>query len=306
VVSADDGTPLHVEVDEPSTAGTDLTWVFIHGFALSGASWYYQRRDLRPEGRLVFWDHRSHGRSGRARADGVDVDVLGRDLRAVIDAVAPDGPVILVGHSMGGMTVMSCAAHYPQMFGSVVRGTALLATTAGGLSEVTLGLPVPVSVARLLHRVGPVAASVLARRPDLVERGRETGSDLSLLLTRLYSFGSDVPPEVNRYVADMIAATPIDVLAEFLPGLEAHDKRRALEALQHTEVLVMVGESDLLTPPEHSREIVRHVPGAELVLLPSTGHMLTLERHEEVTRALRDLGERVRRHLPDPAAGGSG
>lgn len=307
-VRADDGTVLHVEVDEPVGGGDGLTWVFSHGFALSREEWYFQRRDLRGTTRLVFWDQRSHGRSGRARADGVDVDVLGRDLAAVLGSTAGDGPVVLVGHSMGGMTVMALAAHRPDLFGPVVRGTALLATTSGGLPGVSLGLPAP--LARLLHRVGPAAAAVLARRPDLVEKGRETGSDLSLLLTDLYSFGSEVTPATTRFVADMIAATPIDVLADFLPGLEAHDKRTALAALQRTEALVVVGDKDLLTPPDHSHEIVRHLPGAELVLLPDTGHMLTLERHDEVTGHLRDLGRRVRRSLdadrPAEAAGEPG
>ena len=73
-VLADDGVPLHVEIDGDPDA--ELTIVFVHGFTLSMDCWHYQRRDLGghdraagpPAGRLVFYDQRSHGSSGRAGA----------------------------------------------------------------------------------------------------------------------------------------------------------------------------------------------------------------------------------------------
>ncbi len=52
-------------------------------------------------------------------------------------------------------------------------------------------------------------------------------------------------------------------------------------------VLVMCGEDDQLTPPDHSREVASLVPGAQLVLLPRCGHMLTMEQPEAVSAALR-------------------
>ena len=61
--------------------------------------------------------------------------------------------------------------------------------------------------------------------------GRKAGSDIAYLLTKIYSFGSNVPPSLTGFVHRMLSATPIDVVAEFLPTLEAHDKREALETL---------------------------------------------------------------------------
>jgi pimeloyl-ACP methyl ester carboxylesterase len=304
-VRADDGTPLHVEVDDPPAGRGDdgLTIVFSHGYSLNSDSWHYQRRDLQGLGRLVFWDQRSHGRSGRSR-DGHDIDTLGRDLAAVLAAAAPTGPLVLVGHSMGGMTVMALADQRPELFGSRVHGVALVASSASGISDVSFGLPG--LAARVFHAVAPAAAATLARQKDFVERQRERGNDLSLILTRLYSFGSPVSPSLNAFTAEMIAATPIDVIADFLPTFESHDKRAALAVLHDVEVLVVVGSTDLLTPREHSDEIVRYVPGAELVVLPDTGHMVMLERYAEVNQALRDLVGRVRRNLATHGAGGAG
>jgi pimeloyl-ACP methyl ester carboxylesterase len=68
---------------------------------------------------------------------------------------------------------------------------------------------------------------------------------------------------------------------------------RALHVLERCDLLIMVGDADLLTPVGHSFEIVRHTPSAELVILPGVGHMLTLEALEEVNRHVRALVERV-------------
>jgi pimeloyl-ACP methyl ester carboxylesterase len=294
-VLADDGVLLHVEIDEdPGRAVPEVTVVFSHGYALSLHSWHFQRLALRAMGRLVFWDQRSHGRSARSADPVPDIDTLGADLERVLDSAVPSGPVVLVGHSMGGMTVMALAAARPDLFGPRIKGVALLATTAGGLSEVTFGLPSPIS--RALQRAAPGIARALTRRPHLVESGRRSGSDLGRLLTRLFSFGSpDVDPGLTAFVAQMIEQTPVEVIAEFLPALQHHDKAEALAALDRVETLVMVGDADLLTPAAHSEEIIRRVPGAELVVLPAVGHMLTLERHEEVNRHLGALIDRVRR-----------
>lgn len=295
-VVADDGTVLHVEIDEPDDAdAAGLTVVFAHGYALNLDSWHYQRLALRGRARLVLYDQRSHGRSGRAEFDTHHVDQLGRDLSAVIDAVAPTGPLMLVGHSMGGMTIMALAAQRPELFSDRIYGVALIATTAGGLASGPLGLPP--GLGHVFHRIAPPVAAALARRKGVVERVRWNQSDLGLLLTRLYSFGSTATEQASRFVASMVSATPIDVVAEFLPALQEHDKREVLDVFQNVELLVIVGDTDRLTPKEQSDEIVRRVPGAEYVVIPDSGHMLTLEKHQEVDEHLLTLLARVRRDI---------
>jgi len=243
----------------------------------------------------VFYDQRSHGRSARAEFESHHVDQLGHDLMAVIDTFAPTGPLMLVGHSMGGMTIMALAEQFPELFGDRIRGVALISTAAGGITEVSLGLP-PIAK-QAFHKFAPRVAMALARRKDVVEFGRRSSSDLSLILTRLFSFGSRASDEAGEFVASMIEATPIDVLAEFLPALQEHDKFNALPVLQRAEVLVIVGDADRLTPKEHSEAIVRQIPGAEFVIIRNGGHMANIEFHEQVDQALLQLLSRVERNL---------
>lgn len=294
VVTAADGTCLHVEVDEPDSGAVSgrPTLVFCHGYALSLDSWYFQRAALRGRYRLVLWDQRGHGRSGEGPDGSATIEQVGADLLAVLAAVAPEGPLVLIGHSMGGMTVMSLAEREPQLFRDRVLGVALVSTSAGGLGDVDFGLP---RLGRLLNQVAPSTLRALTRAPQLVAHGRRIGSDFETFLVGRYSYASSVPPGLVRFAADLIASTRLEVISDFLPTFSAHDKREALAALDGIELLVIVGDSDLLTPVDHSEEIVRRLPVAEHVVVRRGGHLLMLEHPDVVTGYLVELLERAGR-----------
>ncbi|SEG33666.1 Pimeloyl-ACP methyl ester carboxylesterase [Thermomonospora echinospora] len=300
-VLADDGLPLHVEIDEQPGEGVPLTVVFCHGYTLNQDMWHYQRRDLTrgmppgsPPMRLVFWDQRSHGRSGRSRPAHATIDQTGADLHAVLRATTgPDDPVVLVGHSMGGMSVMALADGYPELFGARVVGVALINTSEGLLAEVTLGLPM--ALARLVQPLTPGVLRGLGSRPRLVERGRALGADVAFMVTRRMAFADKyVSPAVVDLLEQMIRATPIDVIAEFYPALMSHDKAAALAVIGRVPTLVMVGDRDLLTPLAHGRRLAGALPDCELIEVEEAGHVLPLEHPGMVTGGLRRLVERVR------------
>ena len=118
VVTTPDGVPLAVREVGPEDA--PLTVVFAHGFCLRMGAFHFQRARLAeqwgPQVRMVFYDQRGHGQSGDASPDSYTVEQLGQDLETVLAVMAPRGPVVLVGHSMGGMTVLSHARQYPQRY----------------------------------------------------------------------------------------------------------------------------------------------------------------------------------------------
>jgi pimeloyl-ACP methyl ester carboxylesterase len=296
IVVADDGVPLHVEVDEapePERKGAvPLTVVLTHGYALTLDSWHYQRLALRGRGRLVLWDQRGHGSSGTGPPGSSTIDQVGNDLATVIDEVAPEGPLVLLGHSMGGMTVMSLAQRRPELFAERVVAVGLISTSAGGLGDLDLGLP---GFGRLAVRAAPVAARVVARSPGLAAQGRRVSSDLETLLVRRYSFASEVPPGLVRFSTQMIASTRLEVISDFLPTFAGHDKREALAAMSGTEVLVMVGDHDLLIPAAHSEEIARRLPDAEHVVVRGGGHLVMLEHPGVVDDHVLELAERAAR-----------
>ncbi|MFC8453972.1 alpha/beta fold hydrolase [Kitasatospora sp. NPDC057223] len=281
----------------PTTSGAaPLTVVFCHGYCLNQDAWHFQRVALRDSLRLVLWDQRSHGRSERSRShlagEPTSIDGLGGDLKAVLDAVVPEGPIVLVGHSMGGMTVMALAEQHPELFRDRVAGVALIGTLAGDWDSVSLGLPAV--GAKLFRRVAPGVVKLLGRQVGLVEATRRFGADFAAVLYRRFSFGGkDVDPGVVRFAEQLLDATPIDVVAEFYPAFSAHDKLAALAALRGVPTLVLAGTKDLLTPPGHSEAIARALPDAELVLVENAGHLVMLECPDLVDRHLAGLLQRA-------------
>ncbi|MET8101807.1 alpha/beta hydrolase [Streptomyces sp. NPDC005236] len=305
---SDDGTELYYEVDETGPesslaprrlrlfgrkAPAPVTVVFSHGYCLNQDSWHFQRAALRGVVRTVHWDQRSHGRSGRGAAQledrkPVTIDQLGRDLLAVIEAAVPEGPIVLVGHSMGGMTVMALADQFPELIRDRVVGVALVGTSSGRLGEVNFGLPVAGVAA--VRRVLPGVLKALGQQAALVEKGRRVTADLFAGVIKRYSFASrDVDPAVVRFAERMIEGTPIDVVAEFYPAFTEHDKTAALARFADLPVLVLAGVKDLVTPSEHSEAIADLLPDAELVLVPDAGHLVMLEHPEVVIDRLADL-----------------
>ncbi len=300
-VVTDDGIALHVEVDEGSTAAAGSkkaparpTVILSHGYTLNLSSWVLQRRALVRAGyRVVLWDQRSHGRSTVSPVEACTVDRIGADLGAVIAQVCPDGPLVLVGHSMGGMTMMSLAGRDPELIRSRVLAAAFVATSAGGGGMTSLGFG-PV-LGRAIGWVGPGVLTRLGRHQAWLDRFRRIGRDVEEVVVSRYSFDSVVSEQLVRFVGDMIFSTPLDVMAAFMPHIDSLDQVAHLDAFQGIEVLVMNGEGDMLTPPSHSADIVRHIPGAEHVVVEHAGHLIMLEHPELVTHQLLMLIERAER-----------
>jgi pimeloyl-ACP methyl ester carboxylesterase len=286
-VTAADGTDLHVEIVEPVHESGKPTIVFVHGFALDMGTFYFQRNTLSERGdqRLVFYDQPGHGRSGRLESGDYDIAALGRSLAAVLDAAVPDGHIILVGHSMGGMTIMAFAEEYPEWFGGRVTGVVLISTSAGLIDKTKLGLPT--LVARASAPFFGVWGGAARIGGGAIDRARVASSDLAWLLTRRYGFGDDRPSaSLVTFVEQMNSKTSVETLTKYLRTLYTHNRFPALSALRGVPVLVIVGTKDYLTPVTHSEEILRHLPEAELVKVDNSGHVVMLEKADDVNAAM--------------------
>ncbi|HYQ69151.1 alpha/beta hydrolase [Actinophytocola sp.] len=281
-VVTEDGIELSVEEVDPADGGKPvLTVVFVHGFALDRRCWHFQRTALarltEPRVRQVLYDQRSHGRSGRANEASSTIDQLGSDLGEVLARI--DGPVVLVGHSMGGMTIMALAERWPELFEDRIWAVAFIGTSAGEVGK--RGLPRP-----LLSRYNPVTRNLgrLADwQPGLVEFVRGAGGQLTRRAVRSLAFGAkDVAPEVVDLTMEMLDANPVRVLADFIDTLGTHNRYAALAGLKHTHVLVLSGDTDRMTQFSHAERIAFELPDAELVRVHGAGHMVMLEQPQLV------------------------
>ncbi|MEV1291225.1 alpha/beta hydrolase [Pseudonocardia sp. NPDC049635] len=293
-VTADDGIRLACEEVAPADGSEPaVTVVLVHGFALDRRTWQEQRPFLAgmtdPSVRMVLYDQRSHGRSERAPQDSCTIDQLGRDLDAVIRALAPEGPLVLVSHSMGGMAVMALAEQHPELFHDRVAAVALVSTSAGEMAA--SGLP-----GTFLSRRNPVIRALgglAAWQPGLVETGRRALGDIIWAITKRFAYGDrQVDPRMVDLVDTMIDSNAVGALTDFVDTLGTHDRLAALPGLSCAEVLVLAGDGDRIIPYRHSEVIADAIPTARLVRLPGVGHMPMLEQPGKVDAELGALIER--------------
>jgi pimeloyl-ACP methyl ester carboxylesterase len=289
-VVADDGVAIHVE-REPAAAHAGPahpTVVLCHGYTLDRRCWTFQRRALSEAGYpVVVWDQRGHGRSGHAEPSHYTIEQLGRDVAAVVEQAVPHGPVVLVGHSMGGMAIMAMAGQGSSQVLDRVVAVAFLDSSSGDLHQVDWGIGS--RAGGWVNRYGPGIAARLAPHQRTLRAAFARWPWLVTPAVVASSFGSRVSGEVARLTAQMMVDTDLSVTSDFASTLTAHDQRSALSALAHLPALVMVGDRDVLTPPHHSDALARSLPWATQVVVTRAGHIMMLEHPELVSDRLLEL-----------------
>ncbi|MEV5694474.1 alpha/beta fold hydrolase [Micromonospora globbae] len=279
-----DGVRLHVEASGPADA--EVTAILLHGWTLDGRSWHRQRaaldEALGSAVRVVAYDARGHGRSSCMPLRTATLAQLGDDLAAVVDAVAPTGRVVLIGHSMGGMTIMEYAHRHAAHFTERVAGLAFVSTTAEGHTHTVYGLSP--RIARLIRLAETTGAGVLARcgswRPPRALL-RALRPSIRWLL-----FGDRCDPADIRLVTSAVARASLRSIGGFRASIGAQHRLETLADLAHLPAAALVGDRDRLTPPPCAESIAAALPATELTVCPGAGHMLMMERPDEVNAAL--------------------
>ncbi len=290
VVTTPDGVAL--AVCETGPVDAPLTMVFVHGFCLRMGAFHFQRTRLParlgPRVRMVFYDQRGHGRSGEGLPQTYTLAQLGEDLESVLAAAAPRRKIVLVGHSMGGMTVLSHARQFPEGYGKRIVGAALISSAAEGLPRSPLG--------ELLKNPALEAIRLTTRSaPKLVNHGRTVSRSVIGPVLRAASFSDlKVSRSLDAFAQRMMNDTPIATLVGFLDALEQHDETAGLWTLLRVPTLVACGDHDLLTPDEYSRKMAACMPLSELVIVSGAGHLALLDRPEAINDGLVRLVERSR------------
>lgn len=292
-VTAPDGLALVTRQIGPEVA--DLTVILLHGLLGNSDSWRCQTKHLtsrHPDIRVIAYDQRGHGRSGRGCALSNTLGQLASDLDAVIGTTAPTGRIVLVGHSMGAMTILQYLQHHQSRNTARITGVGLIATAAADITRYGLG--------RLLATpLGGGTCALAAHIPASAEAVRTTAVRATEPIWRLVT-------QKAPTLAALINAPQLAIVAGFLDSISQFDGTGAYRALSRTPTLIMCGTVDRITPPHHSTAIAAAVSAAEFVDVPGAGHMLMLDRPDVVNDRLDALLERARRELaprpPTPAA----
>ena len=293
-LSRPDGTELQVEMYGPPDAPPI---VFTHGAASDSTSWYYAKRHLADRFRLIVWDAPGVRHSRGPDNGDYSLERHARDLDAVLSLAAPDRPAMLVGHSMGGMTVLTFCRLFPEALGPRVAGLALVGSSFTNPSRTTtfarfFGAVQKPLLEPLLHLVTWLWPVVWLMNWLGYFNG---SSHLSSMLTGFA--GSETRGQLDlatRYNAQ----TPPAVLARQNLAMFRYDATESLGSLP-VPVLLLTGHLDRIIVPETSRRMREAIPEARLEILEPAGHMALFERHEQFTVALEAFSIRCTARHPD-------
>ncbi|HUE71949.1 MAG TPA: alpha/beta hydrolase [Pirellulaceae bacterium] len=279
-----DGTRLHVEV----FGGDDApTLVFTHGWSLDRSVWSELVAKLANRFRVIIWDLPGLGRSHGPASGDYDIDKMAEDLSAVVGA-AGRGPVILIGHSIGGMIIQTYCRLHPAQLGSRVTGIVLLHTTYTNPLKTALGSslwkaiekPILVPLNHLTIWLAPLAA--FSNWQSFLNGNMH-------IVTRIASFsGQQTWGQLNHGAWLAAVAWPAVVARGNLAMLE-FDEQRVLPQVE-IPALVIAGRHDRMTKPEASDCLAHLLPNSREASVVG-GHLGFWERTSEVAEMITEFAQ---------------
>lgn len=286
-VQAPDGSALHIE---SFGRATGPTLVLTHGWGLNSTAWYDAKRALGDRFRLVTWDLPGLGRSKAPRDGKFTIDRFAQGLGAVVEAAGP-GPVVLVGHSIGGMTTQTFWRACPEVVRRRVAGVVLVDTTYHDpirtmwLSDLWRALRWPL-IEPLMWLT--IALSPLAWLSSW--QGYLSGSNQ--LAIRLTGFGRHATRGQVDFTARLTCKGSPGVQAKGNLAMFRWSAAEVLPAIP-VPVLVLSGSKDIVTLPEAGRFIADAAPKASYVEVEGCGHMGFMERADAYNREIAAFAARV-------------
>jgi len=256
--------------------GAGLPLLFIHGFPLNGDCWSSQLEAFKATNRVLIPDLTGFGASAPAVGPAT-MRRYAQDLFTLCQQLET-GPVVLVGHALGGYIALAFARAYPRF----LRGLVLVSTRAG------------------------------ADPPDVAEARRDTatkvlgsgfGAVVKGLMPKMLS-ATPSNPDLAQAVRDIMwTSSPHGVSSALRAMADRPDQRGHLDELQ-MPTLVVAGAEDLLISPGETAALAGGIPGAELIVIPQAGHLVAYEQPLAFNAALGAWLEALPAQGLDPSPAG--
>ncbi|MBI1752671.1 MAG: alpha/beta fold hydrolase [Acidobacteria bacterium] len=251
-------TLIHGHQTSFTDEGKGQAILFVHGFPLNRGCWSSQVDGFKHRNRVIAPDLRGFGAS-EPRLGPASMDLFASDLFALCQHLKT-GPVILVGHSMGGYVALAFAKAFPLF----LRGLVLVGTRAGAdPPEVAEGR---IAAAKKVQAEG-IASVVEAMAPKMLA-------------------SSTTNPGLEGTIRELMGSSSAEGVASALLGMAERADRRADLADIRVPTLVLAGAEDSTVPPSESTALAEGIPGAELVILPKAGHLVAMEQSIAFNAAL--------------------
>ena len=289
-----EGARIYVEALGPADA---QPIILTHGWSLDSTIWFYAKRDLAKRFRVIVWDHRGLGKSEVESSSAVQLSNMAADLKTVL-AYAGARPAVLVGHSIGGMTIQTLARDNPELFGRDIAGVVLLNTTYTNpletivLSGLLKALRFPI--------VEPLLYLQIWLKPLAWLSSWQSYLSGSTHMAARLGFTHNVTRSQLEHTALLMTRNSPAVQSAGDLAMFRWDATGALSRVT-VPVLVIGGGKDIVTKPEASSTIASTAPGASLQVIEDANHMGFLERADVYNTAIAAFADSVRPHAAQSA-----
>jgi len=247
---------------------TTPTILFLHGFAESREVWTDFTRPFPAGYRLLVPNLLGHG-TNRAPVPDFAMEAQARYVVNYLDQKGASGPVLVVGHSMGGYVALALAERYPDR----VAGLALINSTAYADTD-----------EKRQNR---------EKNIGFVERHGLNKFMESFVRPLFAPANRDRLPEALALLEDIGKATPEATIAGALRAMAARPDRTAMLRTARFPVLVAAGKHDVAVPLADSVTQAALAPVASALFLEGSGHQAYLEQPEATRRAVLALAAAV-------------
>jgi pimeloyl-ACP methyl ester carboxylesterase len=291
-VDRPDGTQLHVEIYGKANGPT---LVFTHGWSLDSTAWYYAKKLLASTCRVVVWDLPGLGKSRGPRDNNYRLEKMAADLDAVIEAVAPQGQVFLIGHSIGGMITQTYCRVFAAKLPQRVAGIVLVHTTYKNPLHTALGASFWTALEKPL--IVPLNYLTIALAPLAWLSNWQSYMNGSLqIASRISSFAGKQTWGQIDYSARLYAKAWPGVLARGNLAMIEFNEEPTLPTID-VPALIVKGRHDRLTKPEASERIDQLLPQGILTSVDA-GHLGLWEQNQDVCQAIEQFVEKFQPRLP--------
>ena len=244
--------------------------LFVHGFPLDHTMWRDQLAEFAGAYRVIAPDLRGFG-SSEVGDQAVTMEQFADDMAAILDALGVTEPVTLIGLSMGGYVAWQFLRNYRERLRALVLCDTRAAADSPEVAENRL----------------KVAETVLADGTEALARA---------MVPKLFAQQTirTRPAVVDAVRNVILQANPRGVAAAQRAMAARFDATGILKAID-VPTLMIVGEDDVISPPDEMRQIAEAIPGSRLVVIPDAGHMSPLENPAAFNSALSEFLTTVER-----------
>ncbi len=286
-VSRPDGSELNVEF-YGNKEGMPL--LVSHGWTLNQNEWNYLKQQMADKFRLIVWDEPGLGKSTRPSNGDFSLEKLAGDLHAVM-SLTGNGPVVLLGHSIGGMIALTFCRLFPEVITQRVAGIVLTHTTPTNPVKTTSGAAVYTALQGPVLK--PLMYLTIALSPLLwIASWLSYRNGTAHLSAAKSSFAGTQTWEQLDFAASFQPHSSPAVQARGMLGMMEYDALRVLPKID-VPVLIIAGDKDSTTKPEASRLMATEIPDASLHFLSPAKHLGLIEHYEDYAKLVTEFAHRV-------------